>query len=257
VTRRLLTQDFIQVLDDRRSTNHHPERCAIICSEQRGKGRAGASNRRETIVARSEPTVAISRQRGSGGSFIGQRVAERLGRRYIDRDLLRVAAEYLKDCEVAPAAKAPTFWARLQQAFALGAADGVYCAPSVMAVYEEAVFEVENRLLREIVEGQTAVIVGRGAAQTLRQRPDVVTVFVHAPEQWRVERVQQVYQIPSQDAARQMVLKSDRDRGRIIRSMADIEWTDSRAYDITVNSAAIGFDAAVDLIERAVASRLY
>jgi len=206
-------------------------------------------------VAQNAPTVAISRQRGSGGSFIGQRVAERLGRRYIDRDLLRVAAEYLKKHETAPTEAPPTFWARLQQALAFAAADGVYCAPSAMEVYAEDVFDMENRIIREIVDGHTAVIVGRGAAQTLRARPDVVTVFVHAPEPWRIERVQQVYQIGDRETARQMVQKSDRERGKAIRTMADVEWTDVRAYDLALNSAAVGFDAAIDVIERAVAAR--
>ena len=90
----------------------------------------------------SEPTGAISRQRGSGGSYIGQLVAQRLGRHYIDRDLLRVAAEYLKKQEAPPAEASPSFWARLQRAVALGAADGVYCAPSAMAVYEEGIARI-------------------------------------------------------------------------------------------------------------------
>lgn len=205
-------------------------------------------------MGQNAPIVAISRQRGSGGSFIGQRVAERLGRRYIDRDLLRVAAEYLKKNEDQAEAP-PSFWARLQQALAFAAADGVYCAPSAMDEYEENVFELESRIIQEIVDGHTAVIVGRGAAQTLRQRPEVVTVFVHAPEPWRIDRVQQVYKLGDREAARQMVQKSDRDRGRRIRSLADVEWTDVRGYDIAVNTAAVDFDTAVDLIERAVIAR--
>jgi len=206
-------------------------------------------------VEQDHPTVAISRQRGSGGSFIGQRVAERLGRRYIDRELLRVAAEYLKNCDAAAVRTPSSFWSLIERALALGAADGVYCAPSVMDDYEAEVFEVENKLLREIVDARAAVIVGRGAAQTLRHRPDVITVFVHAPEAWRIDRVQQVYSMGNRDAARQAVLKSDRDRGRMIRTVADLDWTDVRSYDLAVNSATMGFDAAVELIEAAVASR--
>jgi CMP/dCMP kinase len=203
-------------------------------------------------VEQAHPTVAISRQRGSGGSLIGQRVAERLGRRYIDRELLRVAAEYLKKRDAAAVPAPASFWTLIERALALGAANGVSC---VMDDDEAGVFEVENKLLREIVEAHAAVIVGRGAAQTLRQRADVITVFVHAPESWRVDRVQQVYSIPNRDAARQVVLKSDRDRGRMIRSLADLDWTDVRSYDLAVNSAAMGLDAAVDLIAAAVASR--
>jgi cytidylate kinase len=206
-------------------------------------------------VEQNGPTVAISRQRGTGGSLIGQRVAEQLGRRYIDRDLLRVAAQYLKERDAAPAEPPSSFWALIERAFALGAADGVYCAPSVMDDYEADVFATETRLIQEIVDAHAPVIVGRGAAQTLRQRPDVITVFVHAPEDWRVDRVQRVYQLASRDAARQAVLRSDRDRGRMIRSLANLEWTDVRCYDLAVNAATMGVDAVVDLIVHAVTAR--
>ena len=86
----------------------------------------------------------------------------------------------------------------------------------------------------------------------LRGRPGVVTVFVHAPEQRRVDRVQQLYKIADRAQASRMVRESDRDRTRFIRTVADVEWTDPRCYDLAINSTSLGFDATVDLIVRSV-----
>lgn len=207
-------------------------------------------------------TVALSRQRGSGGAFVGRSVAERLGLRYIDRDLLRDAAAYLHEQDPGPdpgpdtiRAAESSWWPRLAKAFSRGCAEGVYIPPSSSVVYEGDLFEVENRLLQEIASGHLAVIVGRGAAQTLRGREGVFSVLVHAPESWRVDRVQKVYGL-DRHAAVQMVHHSDRDRATFIRRLTGTDWTDARGYDLAVDTAALGLDAAVDLVVRAVADRV-
>jgi cytidylate kinase len=202
-------------------------------------------------------TVAISRQRGSGGAYIGRGVAERLGLRYFDRQLLRTAAEYFSDRDSAAGDKRRTesWFDRLGGILALGVPDAGYVPPSAAAVYEGELLGLESRLVREIVEDHVSVIVGRGAAQSLREHPRVVTVFIHAPEAFRVARVQQVYEISDPRAALQMVRQSDRDRAAFVRSTADIEWTDARGYDLAIDSSTIGLDAAVDTIVAAVVTR--
>jgi CMP/dCMP kinase len=204
-------------------------------------------------------TVAISRQKGSGGAYVGRCLADRLGLRYVDRDLLRNAAEYLHESDRGQRAAAEaesSWWAKLGSACAFGGPDGLYVPPSATAVYDGEVFRIESRLIQEIVDGHVAVIAGRGAAQVLRGRPAVATVFVHAPEEWRVARVQQVYGIADRKAAARAVKESDEERARFIRRLAGIEWTDARYYDLAVNTAALGFETAVDVIERTVMGRL-
>src|SRR5436309_10862938 len=127
-------------------------------------------------------TVAVSRQRGSGGAYIGREVAERLGLRYIDRDMLRQAAEYLCNQKTQERGEAgqSSWWSRVGQAMALGSPDAGYLPPSSEALYEGELFEIEKRLLHEIVDDHVAVIVGRGAAQILRGRAGVLSVFLHA-----------------------------------------------------------------------------
>ena len=195
--------------------------------------------------------IAISRQQGSGGSYIGRAVAERLSFRYFDRELLRAAAEYLNESEhrtQQDRQPAVSWFERLGSFFATGCLESGYVPPSPTVVYEGEVVGIESRLIQEIADEHVAVIVGRGAAQILRGRPGVVTVFVHAPEPWRVERVQQVYKIGDRAQASRMVQQSDRERTRFVRRVADVEWADTRAYDLAINSMTLGLDAAVDLI---------
>ena len=198
--------------------------------------------------------IAISRQQGSGGSYIGRAVAERLGFRYFDREMLRTVAEYLREHEhdSKDEQRAGSWFDRLGAVFSVGTLETGYVPPSPTVLYEGALVGIENRLIREIVDDHAAVIVGRGAAQILRGRPGVVTVFVHAPEQRRVDRVQQLYKIADRAQASRMVRESDRDRTRFIRTVADVEWTDPRCYDLAINSMSLGFDATVDLIVRSV-----
>jgi cytidylate kinase len=197
-------------------------------------------------------TVAISRQRGSGGTFVGREVADRLGLRFVDREMLRVAAEYFQHHDL-PAATEPvgSWWTRIGQAFAMGGPDARFAPPSVESVYEGDLFEIEERLLREIIDGEATVIVGRGAAQTLKRRAGVLSVFLHAPESWRVRRVQEVYRVNDQRAAEQMVQESDRSRARFIQTLGDVAWTDVRAYDLSLDTSSITIDGAVKLIVEA------
>jgi CMP/dCMP kinase len=205
-------------------------------------------------------TVAISRQRGSGGSYIGRAVSERLELRYIDRQMLRDAAEYLRTHDPEERVE-PTgsWWSRLGQTLALGVPGGGYVPPPLEADYEGELFEIEKKIIQQVVEGQIAaeptVIVGRGAAQTLRGRACVLSVFLHAPEKWRTERVQQVYGLADAAAAERMVRESDRARARFIKAVAGVNWTDTSVYDLTADTSSLGFDAVVDLIVRAMDAR--
>src|SRR5438046_260677 len=105
-------------------------------------------------LSKTSKTIALSRQRGSGGSYVGRGVAERLGLRYIDREMLRHAAEYLcaHERQGQTEAAGSSWLLRLGQAFAIGNPDCGYVPPATEAVYEGELFEVERRLMLEIVD---------------------------------------------------------------------------------------------------------
>jgi cytidylate kinase len=74
---------------------------------------------------------------------------------------------------------------------------------------------------------------------------------LHAPESWRVGRVQEVYRVNDRRAAEQMVQESDRSRARFIQTLGDVAWTDVRAYDLSLDTSSITIDGAVKLIVEA------
>lgn len=199
--------------------------------------------------------IAISRQRGSGGSRIARVVADRLGYRYIDRELLRLAAEYLRTTNEKQTAPPKSWWSRLGETLAGGDPNAAYAPALADAVYEGELFDIEQRVLLEIADQHNAVIVGRGAAQLLRGRPGMLSVFVHAPDGERVERVRRVYQLRDAAAARRSIESSDADRARFIRSLTNADWADARLYDLTIDTASMGTDTAIDLIVQAAQAR--
>jgi cytidylate kinase len=174
--------------------------------------------------------------------------------------MLREAAEYLRQHDpeekIEPSA---SWWSRLGQTLALGAPEAGYVPPSSDASYEGELFDIEKRIIQRIVDGQIAteptVIVGRGAAQTLRGRACVLSVFLHAPEAWRVDRAKQVYGLADTKDALRMVRDADRARARFIKAATGADWTDAAAYDVTLDTCALGFEAVIDVIVRAVNAR--
>jgi len=192
-------------------------------------------------------TIAISRQRGAGGAYIGRTVAERLGFLYVDREMLRVAAEYLADRESELAAPASPLWTSFVMSFAHVTPE-YYVPPPLEAVYENDILTIQNRLVKELVSQHTTVIVGRGIAQTLHGHEGVLSVFLHAPEPWRVERVQQIYGTDDERGAGRLVQDSDRERARFVQRSCGASWTDARGYDLAIDVGRFGLDHAVGLI---------
>lgn len=201
------------------------------------------------MTADAVTVVAISRQKGSGGSHIGQAIAERRGLRYIDGGMLRAAAEYLQEHDPnleRVEEQMGTWWATMAGALAMGGMSGLGMLP-MDTVREAEVAHVERRIIQEIAERHPSVIVGRAAGHVLKERPGVVSVFLHAPEAWRIERVAQRTGV-TPGKAKDAVRESDRQRASFMRALTGTDWTDLRQYDLAINTSTIGIDKAADLV---------
>jgi CMP/dCMP kinase len=113
------------------------------------------------------------------------------------------------------------------------------------------VLEVETRIIQAVAARESAVIVGRGAPHILRGRDNMFRVFVHAPKEYRVAEVERTYHLDA-NAARQMVERSDVNRAGFVHSLVGRSWTDACLYDLTLDTAMIPPDAAVDLLVAAI-----
>jgi CMP/dCMP kinase len=195
-------------------------------------------------------SIAISRQIGSGGTYIGYLAAKRLGFQYVDREILHEAARQLEvDVGVLESLdqRSSGLVEQLIRAFAFGTPDARN-APLRKPIYEKDLFAVECRIMNEIAQRYNAVIVGRAGFYALRNRSRVIRVFVHAPLEFRVRRLMKVQGLTDDREAQTLVEETDRRRAKFIKDMTGADWYDTRNYHLCIDASVIDFDASVAMI---------
>jgi cytidylate kinase len=210
----------------------------------------------------AQPTtivLAISRQFASGGSYIGQAVAQRLGLRYTDRDILaRAAAESgLSEEELRAAEeRAGGFWSNAVRQYSIGAPEAPFIAPLARPLFERDLFRLESAIIREIAARFDAVIVGRAGFYVLADYPGLVSVRVHAREEWRARRAMTVYGLQSEQEARELLRHSDRQRAKFIRTFTGRDWNDAAVHHLCVDTGVLGLEVATEIVVQLVARRM-
>ena len=195
--------------------------------------------------------VAISRQFGSGAARVGRALAERLGFRYADRDILAEAARtlHVDAAELEPLEeRTASAWERIGALFVLGSPDTPFIPPTLPSVTESELFTVEQQVIRSIAANSRAVIVGRGAAHILERSPAVLRVFLHAPFPDRVGLAMEEYGFTDRAAAESVVRESDMTRAKFVKSLTGRDWCDATLYDVTLDTSSVGRAATVDLL---------
>jgi cytidylate kinase len=191
--------------------------------------------------ASSRILVAVSRQMGAGGAYVGQAVARQLGVRYVDREILDE--------------RVTSLWSRMAGVLAWGAPEAAYVPPPMPSLYEDDLFAVESRIIREIALREDAVFVGRGGGWTLRSEAGLLTVFLHASEDVRAERVMRAYNVTERAAALELVRESDHQRSRFLESLGGRSWLEVSRYHLTLDTGAVGLDDAAAVITGLVMAR--
>lgn len=202
--------------------------------------------------------LAISRQLGSGGGDIGERVARRLGFRYADRDILHEAALrlHVDDSDVAPLEeRLESMWEHLAPLFLFGVTGGPWAPPLPPSITGSALFGVESEIIRNLAARENAVIVGRGAAHVLRGLPGIVSVLVHAREAVRATRLVDRLDEAERTRVIDIIRRSDHQRAEFNKSITGREWTDATLYDLCLDTSTIGLEQAADIVASLVAQR--
>jgi cytidylate kinase len=205
----------------------------------------------------SRTLVAVSRQMGAGGAYVGQAVARQLGVRYVDRELLDEAAKILGRDPVELESleeRVTSLWSRMAGVLAWGAPEAAYVPPPMPSLYEDDLFAVESRIIREIAAREDAVFVGRGAGWLLRSEAGLLTVFLHAPDEVRAERVMRTYDLANRAAALELVRESDHQRSRFLESLGGLSWLDLSRYHVSLDTGTISLDDAAAVITGLVRS---
>jgi CMP/dCMP kinase len=192
--------------------------------------------------------ITISRQLGSGGAYIGQRLAKNLNFFYADREIISQAAKQfsllVEDLE-SREEKTLSFWESFFQSFMY--TTEVYIPPQMVAPTDRELFKAESEIIERIAQDRSAVIVGRCSSYILRKHPNHISIFLHAHPAFRKERLQKLYGV-SEEAARKMITQSDKERAQYYLTFTGREWTDVRNYDISIDTGKTGLEKCEALI---------
>ena len=197
--------------------------------------------------------ITLEREYGSGGGDIAAEVSKRLGWKLWDQLLTEEIARRL-DCDCRAVERHeerrdPAYY-RLFKSFMRGSHEGVQVAARMKMVDTDCIREVVMKILPGIADAGNCVIVGRGSAYYLGKRPDAFHVFVYAPFQERVRRLQSIGK--SEKEATELAETVDRDRADFIKRYFNVEWPGRHRFHLMVNSG-MGEEVAVDTILGAVA----
>ena len=189
--------------------------------------------------------ITISREFGSGGRFIGEEVAKKLGIAYYDKNIISQIAEksglspeYIQEnAELSP--KKGLF------AYAFSGRD--ITGKSV----EDMVYEAQRNIILELAEKKPCVIIGRNADYILKDRDDVLNVFIHGDMPEKIKRITGLYNVEEKEAVK-MMADTDKRRRTNYNFYTDQNWGKASNYTLCLNSSQLGYDRCEMIIMECV-----
>ncbi len=192
--------------------------------------------------------ITINREFESRGNEIAQEVARRLNIPYADKFLIEEAAQKSGISVERILATDELLASRFEYSQAQAA--NFYGSAESPLPTNEQVASVQFDLIREMAARGPCVIVGRCANYLLRDRTDVLDVFVHAGRDYRVRRAMESFDL-SERAAVRLLKRTDKARKAYYKNYTGTDWNDPNAYHLVVNTDKLDFDLCVELILRA------
>jgi len=200
--------------------------------------------------------ITISRQVGSGGAFLGKRLASRLNFLYVDREIVRQAAKKLKmplKSLQARDEKLTPFWKSLLESY-VNITPTPYVPPPLHMPTDRKLYMTESNIITRIAEQRSAVIVGRGGYHVLQQHPRRLSVLLHADITFRQKRVQELYHVSAEEALK-LIESVDQERERYLRTFTGQNCMDARNYHLSLDTSSTGLEAAEEIILAAFRAR--
>lgn len=187
--------------------------------------------------------ITIGRQFGSGGKEIGEKVAKRLGYAFYDKEILTMAAE---ESGFSPSAmqhydEKPS-GSLIYSLYMTGAATS-----DNLPLNQQLAFAQFN-VIRKVAQSDNCVIVGRCADYVLREKKNLLTVFLHAPMEYRVQRVMAENSIDSTQLAEKTIKKQDKSRADYYNFFTHKKWGDASSAMLSVDTSTLSPDDVAEVI---------
>ena len=192
--------------------------------------------------------ITIARQYGSGGRTIGEMLSKRLGIHYYDKELMKLASD---DSGINEALFANAD-EKIKSSNLFKIAHRVYHGELILPESDDFVstqnlFNYQAKIIKELADQESCVIVGRCADFILKDYDNVLSVFIHAPHEYCMEQAAKKHSMPSKELEK-FILKTDKHRADYYKYYTGREWTDARNYDLCLDSSKLGYERCVEEI---------
>ncbi|MBQ6835144.1 MAG: cytidylate kinase-like family protein [Lachnospiraceae bacterium] len=193
--------------------------------------------------------ITIGRECGSGGRHIGKKLAEELGIKYYDKELLTEAAKKSGLCrelfETHDEKPTSSFlYSLVMDTYSMGYSNSAYMDMPL----NHKIFLAQFDTIKQIASEESCVIIGRCADYALAEYPNVISVFITADDDVKIKTLMDRHQI-SESKAKDLMMKTDKKRASYYNYYSNKRWGDSKSYDLCINSSKVGNDGVIELIK--------
>ncbi len=194
--------------------------------------------------------ITVGRLYGSGGREIGTMLAEKLGIAYYDDMLLKEAAKESGLCE-----ELFRSFDERPKSFLYSVAMDPYAFSmnhiTPRGSIEQQVHLATYETIKKLADRGPCVLIGRCADYALKDRHDVINIFITAPLENRIRRVAERNGI-SEDEAKERIRKTDKSRASYYNYYSSKDWGEAKSYDLCIDSSLLGIEGTVELLEKMI-----
>lgn len=193
--------------------------------------------------------ITIARSYGSGGRTMGKLLAESLGMKYYDRELMKIASEKsgINEALFGQADE------KLKNSSLLRIMKKAYKGEKISPdsddyVSNDNLFHLQSEVIKELAEEEDCVIIGRCADYVLKDNPNVIRLFCYAPLQDCIERERKLSGLEDKEIIKK-INKIDKHRAEYYKYYTGKEWNDARNYDLCLNTTSMSYEELIQVVE--------
>ena len=191
--------------------------------------------------------ITIARGYGSGGRTIGKMLAEDLNIPYYDRNLLRLASDDsgINEQLFIDADE------KIKNTSLYKVAKKVYKGEIIPPdrddfISNENLFNYQAKIIKELAEKESCIIIGRCADYILKDFENVISVYIHAPLEACIQGVEKIAPVKN---PKQYILTTDKRRAAYYHYFTGQDWKDANNYDLCLDSSVLGYEKCIEVIK--------
>lgn len=198
--------------------------------------------------------ITIGREFGSGGKYIGEKLARELNIKLYDKKILdKVSEESGIDMELLKQVdekQEHSFWYTFAMSLysSEDSIDSLTEAPT-----NEKIFIEQSKVIENLANAEDCIIIGRCSNVILKDRKDVLNVFIYSSDMdFKVNRKMQYGNFSDRNEVEKTIQKTDTERAAYYEYFTKQKWGDRQGYDLMIDTSKVGVNGAVELIKKYV-----